>query len=713
MSLEPLHLCDGGVSVVLTPSSRGEPSITYWGAELGPLEPADLAGLSELRRPGIPQSALDEPRSLPVLPTTPSGYTGTPAVEGWRPGRGGPSPAWTDWTLSRQGGLVELRGRDADAGLLAELELELTATGVLRMRTTVTNTGPGDFMVSAVRNVLPVSAEATELLDLTGRWCRERSPQRTRWNHGTWVRQGRHGRTGHDATLLMVAGTPGFSFASGSVWATHVAWSGDHASYAERTPEGEAVLGGGELLSPGEIVLAEGAAYTTPWLLAVFAADGLDGVSRRLHPWVRAGAPHPGSPRPVVLNTWEATYFDHVPDRLIRLADAAADLGVERFVLDDGWFTGRRNDRSGLGDWTVDSERYPEGLHPLVEHVLGRGMQFGLWVEPEMVNADSDLARAHPEWLLRGRARLPGEWRHQQVLDLQHPAAYAEVRDALLALLREYPVSFLKWDHNRDLVDTLHDGRSAVHGQTLAVYGLLDELRAAHPGLEIETCASGGGRVDLEMLTRTDRVWASDTSDPVERQHIQRWTGLLVPPEMIGCHVASPVSHTTGRTHRLRFRAATALLGHFGIEWDLTTLTAEESVELAAWVAVHKDLRALVGVGTVVHPEHPDPAVLVTGVVSPDRDRAVFVVATVASTLTQAPTPVALTGLDPQTTYVVGPLGPPAGQPLIDLGATWLDKGPVEVAGAVLMRSGLQLPATPPESAYVIEVVARDVAAPT
>ena len=197
------------------------------------------------------------------------------------------------------------------------------------------------------------------------------------------------------------------------------------------------------------------------------------------------------------------------------------------------------------------------------------GLDFGLWVEPEMVNDDSDLARAHPDWVLRGRSAPAPLWRHQQVLDLQHPDAYAHVRDALLALLAEYDIAFLKWDHNRDLVDVAHAGRPAVHGQTLAFYRLLDELREAHPDLEIESCASGGGRIDLEVLTRTDRVWPSDTIDAVERQRIQRWTSLLVPPEMLGAHLGGPVAHTTGRTHSTGFRAATALLGHLGIEWDL------------------------------------------------------------------------------------------------------------------------------------------------
>ena len=311
-------------------------------------------------------------------------------------------------------------------------------------------------------------------------------------------------------------------------------------------------------------MLGTGEEYATPWLYAVWSDRGLDGLSAALHAWQRARPGHPASPRPVVLNTWEAVYFDHGLERLTGLADTAAELGVERFVLDDGWFRGRRDDSAGLGDWYVDEDVWPDGLAPLIEHVRGRGMEFGLWVEPEMVNADSDLFRAHPDWVLGVPGRLPPEWRRQQVLDLANPDCFAYLLERLDALLGEYDIAFLKWDHNRDLVE------ARVHAQTLAVYRLLDELRARHPGVEIESCASGGGRVDLGILERTDRVWASDSNDALERQAIQRWTGLLLAPELVGAHVGPPRAHTTGRTHDLSFRVATALFGHFGFEWDVS-----------------------------------------------------------------------------------------------------------------------------------------------
>lgn len=691
---------------MLTPSVAGDPVLLHWGAALAP--GSDLTGLVASSVPAVPHSALDAPRQRGLLAQTAAGYTGLPALEGFRPAGSGPwSPRVSSWSWEVFEDPVVLRGSDPEAGWDVALELELTEEGLLRLRTSVTNAGDSDLVLTAVRAALPVPARATELLDLTGRWCRERTPQRRSWTSGTHLREGRHGRTGHDATLLLAAGVPGFGFGHGEVWATHVAWSGDHAAYAERTPEGECVLGGGELLGPGEVVLEPRETYAAPWLVGTYSEAGLDAASHRLHAWLRRHTPRSRRTRPVLVNTWEAVYFDHDLGVLTELARAAAEVGVERFVLDDGWFGSRRDDLRGLGDWEVSAEVWPEGLHPLVEVVHGLGMDFGLWVEPEMVNEDSDLVRAHPDWVLRGRSSLPPEWRHQQVLDLQHPAAYAHVRDRLLALLGEYPVAFLKWDHNRDLVDVAHDGRPAVHGQTLAFYRLLDELREHHPDLEVESCASGGGRIDLEVLTRTDRVWPSDTIDAVERQRINRWTSLLVPPELLGNHIGGPVAHTTGRTLPTGFRGATALLGHLGIEWDLRALSAEQRAEVAAWVALHKRVRPLLATGRLVRGDHHDPAVVVTGIVAEDAREAWYVVATVDTPLTQSVGPVRLPGLDPATSYEVRdetPADPGAHRAFI--GGHWLDGPGVRVDGRSLGTVGVGFPPLAPEAAHVLHVVA-------
>jgi alpha-galactosidase len=688
------------VLVVLCPGEHGTtPVLLHWGADLGELTDDDVTALVDARTVRLPNSALDTPRWLGILPEPVTGFTGTPAIEVLR---SAPAAAWAPrlagWQLSTTGAGWRLTGADEEAGVAVTLELELTEEGVVRQRSTLTNTGPGELVVGAVRSVLPVGPEATEILDLTGRWTRERVPQRGPFHQGRWLRAGRHGRTGHDSTLLLTAGTPGFSFRSGTVWGVHLAWSGDTEHYAERTAEGESLLGGAERLDPGEVVLGSGQQYTAPWLVGAWSDEGLDGMSSRLHAWQRRRRASRSDRRPVVVNTWEAVYFDHDLDRLTALADAAAEVGAERFVLDDGWFRGRRDDHAGLGDWTVDRTVWPDGLHPLVDHVTARGMDFGLWVEPEMVNVDSDLVRAHPDWVLKGRSTLPPEWRFQQVIDLQNPDAFGYLRDALLALLDEYDIAFLKWDHNRDLLDVSHGGRPAVHGQVLALYELLDLLRREHPSLEIETCASGGGRTDLGILERTDRLWASDTIDALERQHIQRWTTLLFSPDVMGAHVGSPVAHTTGRRHRLSFRAATALIGHFGVEWDISREGSQERTALAGWIATYKEIRGLVTTGTLVRGDHPDPAVLVSGVVAPDRSEAVFVIATVASTSTQAPYPVVLPGLAEDLRYLVEEIGVPSsaghGAGLPPTGTT--------LSGRVLGTAGLQLPPMLPESAVVL-----------
>jgi alpha-galactosidase len=410
-------------------------------------------------------------------------------------------------------------------------------------------------------------------------------------------------------------------------------------------------------------------------------------------------------PRPVIVNTWEAVYFNHDLGRLKALADAAAGVGAERFVLDDGWFRHRRDDHAGLGDWYVDEGVWPDGLHPIVDHVRGLGMDFGLWVEPEMVNPDSDLARAHPEWIMATGGRLPPESRHQQVLDLGHPGAFDHVLERLDALLTEYPIAYLKWDHNRDLVDAGHSprGEAGVHAQTVALYRLIDELRARHPGVEIESCASGGARVDLEILARTDRIWASDCIDALERQQIQRYMGLLVPPELIGAHVGSPHSHTTGRVHTVDFRAGTALFGHFGIEWDLTTVSADDRDRLSRWVSLYKDLRGLLHSGTVVHGDHPDPAVLVHGVVAADASHAVYAVVTTATSVAAPAGRVRLPGLDPDAVYRVAPLAP--GDRLegpTESRLPWWEKG-VRLTGRVLDAVGVQAPTLYPERLVLVE----------
>ena len=458
----------------------------------------------------------------------------------------------------------------------------------------------------------------------------------------------------------------------------HLACAGNQVVYAERTTTDWRLLRGGERLLPGEVVLDEGESYASPWLVGTWGA-GLDQASTRLHDMLRARPQHPRRPRPVLLNTWEATYYDHDLDHLLDLADRAASVGVERFVLDDGWFGRRRDDTRGLGDWVVSQEVWPDGLGPLVEHVNELGMEFGLWVEPEMVSLDSELAERHPEWLLQ-TARGPGiPSRQQHVLDLAHPGAYAHVRDQISALVDEYDIAYLKWDHNRPLVDAGHwpSGRPGVHEQARAALALMAELKGRHPGLEIESCAGGGGRIDLATAEVVDRFWPSDCIDAHERHRINAATGLLVPPELLGTHIGSGRDHTTGRWLDLDFRAGTALWGHLGIEWDLSSADEAELDRLRDWVALHKAHRDLLHSGVVVHADPTNPALQLDGVVARDGREALYKLSMLEHSLVWPPGRVVLPGLDPATTYLVTIASP---RPLP--GSGWLRHGPATACGS-------------------------------
>ncbi|ADB31087.1 glycoside hydrolase clan GH-D [Kribbella flavida DSM 17836] len=711
--VRPVVLAAGRVSVVVDVSAA-VPRVLHWGRRVT-TAPADEAFLGTLAELQSGADGLHGAGAPSILPEQSGGWMGLPGLEGHRNGttfssRFGPA----GWELTGAPGeqqTLVAHAVDHDARLTLTTTIELLPSGLVRLRAELANADEDrPYTVDAVRLALPVPAEAEELLDFTGRHLRERVPQRHPFTAGTHVREGRRGRTGSDSSLVVAAGTASFGFNRGEVWAVHTAWSGNHTTFAELGLAGVRTLGGGELLLPGEIVLAPGEKYTTPWVYGAYGA-GLDEVAAAFHQTLRSRRTHPSSPRPVVLNTWEAVYFDHDLESLVDLAQYGAKVGAERFVLDDGWFRHRRHDRAGLGDWQVDPEVWPDGLAPLIDAVRGLGMDFGLWFEPEMVNEDSDLARSHPDWILAPGDRLPLRGRYQQVLNLTVPAAYEYILESISSLVSEHHIDYLKWDHNRDLAEAgdRATGAPRVHAQTAAVYRMLDELRRRHPWLEIESCSSGGGRVDLGILQHTDRVWASDCIDALERQQIQRWTGLVLPPELVGAHVGAPTAHTTHRTHSLAFRAATALFGHFGIEWDLRTATAAELDELAAWVNLYKSERGLIHSGTAVHSDYPDDAYWAHGYVSQAQDRALFAFVALSTTNQVRPGRIRIPGLKPETSYRVEPieLSAAALVPTAAGAPSWWTE-PVTVTGHLLAEIGLQAPMLYPEQALLFRLVAVD-----
>ncbi len=692
--------------VVLALTDQG-PHLAYFGAPLGP--DADLAAtLAALGRP-VPNGGLDIEPVITLVPEHGSGFPGRPGLAGRSPGGSGWAPRFIDHEVDEQPGSITVTSVEPVVGLRLVTTLQLDAeVGVLDLATTLENTGERRYLLDRLGVAVPLPAVAAEVLSFTGRWCGEYRPRRIDWDAGVWSVENRRGRTSHDHVPVAFAGTAGFGEDHGEVWGVHLAWSGNSEVRGERLTDGRRLFQANELLFTGEVVLEPGESYTSPTLRTAYSARGLNGVSAAFHRAIRSYGNIPGvdRPRAVLLNTWEAVYFNHDLATLTGLADRAAEVGIERFVLDDGWFHGRRSDDAGLGDWWVDADVWPDGLAPLIDHVRGLGLEFGIWVEPEMVNPDSELYRSHPDWVLTDPDYEPVLGRNQLVLNLANPDAYAHIFEHLDRLLADHDVGYVKWDMNRDLVHASHQGRAGVRDQTLAAYRLIDELGAAHPDVEIESCSSGGARADHEILKRTVRLWASDCNDALERQTIDRGYSYLFPPEVVGSHIGPTVSHTTGRRHGLAFRAATAFFGHFGVEWNLLDTPESDRAALAEFIALHKEHRAMLHSGDYRRFDHPDPSAHAHGVIATDQGEAIVSYAQLTSPRAATPEPLRVTGLDPDTRYRVRPLALPDEK----LGSHkqlpgWVTAGSVELSGRQLMHHGLQLPVLHPESAYLLHLV--------
>ena len=698
-----IHLVGARCSV-LVDLATGVPTVIHWGAPLdhhhGSM--SDAATARALTTRPIPAGMLDVEAPLSLVPEHAAGFPGRPGLAGHR--RGG-----RDWACRFTYDSHELHGNRLTATAVdpvtsLRIVTNIDVGEVLTVQISLVNDHPSErYLFDRLDATLPLPSHASELLRFSGRWTREMHAYRSAFDHGAIVSENRAGRTSHDHVPLFFVGTPGFGEWSGEVWGLHLAWSGNHSLFAEVMSDGRRYVQLGELFHPGEMSLLPGDTYTTPQLIGSYSAAGLTESSWGFHRSVRSGHLI-DTPRPVLLNTWEAVYFDHDTERLSELADAAAAVGIERFVLDDGWFGSRRDDTSGLGDWHVSTDVYPIGLTPLVDHVRSLGMQFGIWIEPEMVNPDSDLYRAHPEWALAptGVEQILG--RNQLVLDLAIPDAFNHVFTSLDALLADHDIAFVKWDMNRNHVHgSAVNGAAGTHQQTLALYRLLDELRVAHPLVEFESCASGGGRIDHEILHRTERVWTSDSNDALERQTIQRGASLFIPPEVMGAHIGPPRSHTTGRRQSLPFRAATAMFGHLGVEWNLLELNDVERAQLAEVIAIHKRFRSLLHGGDSVRFD-TDPSSAAHGVYSADRSEALISFAQLVTAESLVPAPLRMPGLDPAKRYRIERIGLPGGG--AERGPSrsspqWLRVG-AEMTGRELAVLGLQLPVMNPESALLI-----------
>lgn len=728
----------GRHSSIFITFANAVPVIAAWGRNVG--GHPDSATLASLQS-AVPHGGFDAHSAITVLPVHADASGAAPAVEGhrsdgtsWAPRFqmssidvrlaqsgtvarseaslvGTSSQAGVSGTNSGEegsGDAIEVTLDDTVAQLRIVWRLRIDTFDVVHTSITLRNTGSNPYVVSRCMSTLPISANAREVLDFPGRWTYEMQPQRRPLGFGALLWENRKGRPSHKNAPGLFVGPNGFSENSGEVAGFHLGWSGYHELRVDRLPNGQAYLQAGQALLPGELVLGPGEEHTSPTLFGCWSETGLNGVSQSFHEMLRARTSHPKTVRPVTLNTWEAVYFDHRHERLTALADAAAKVGIERYVLDDGWFLGRRDDKAGLGDWYVDPAVYPQGLGPLIDHVRSLGMEFGIWFEPEMVNPNSNLYREHPEWTLDTDGYEQALSRNQLVLDLSNPDVVEYLFERIDSILSAHNISYVKWDFNRDIVQGSHEGRASMSTQTNALYGLFARLVRAHPNVEFESCSSGGGRADYAILEHTKRVWTSDCNDALDRQSIQRTFSYFFPPEIMGSHIGPKHSHTTGRVHTLGFRGSTAFFGHLGVEADLTQLDQPELDQLANIIGAHKEWRDVLHEGQVIRLDHPDTSAVAHGVVSFDKKRAVFSYAQLATLPATIPTDLRLSGLGQDTEYLVEFLNFSGTNPFgaMKRPPAWVETG-VVLSGAYLTQAGLPLPILHPETAMLITLKAR------
>ncbi|WP_298258640.1 alpha-galactosidase [uncultured Litoreibacter sp.] len=685
------RLEDSRQSLVLASNKDHLAEVVYWGPRLP--DTADLEVLSKAHAIDVTGGMLDANPELSICPEATRTFPGQPGLV-VRDASGAPylpkfcfsEAAETDnalvLTFADQSGILTYR---------AHFSID-PVTHVIEARAEIDASEPMHLHWLSTP-VFPAPQASDEMIDFAGRWCGEFQMNRTAWSAGIRYRENRTGRTGHEHFPGLVIPCRGATNAQGQAYGFHYGWSGGHRMIAEELPDGR------RQVQFGHASRSETDASThfeTATLYAMFSDDGLNGcgVSFQRHLRDRiVQFPDTDRPRPVHYNCWEAVYFDHNLPELKDIASRAAALGAERFVLDDGWFGNRDDDTQALSDWEVDPRKYPEGLTPLIDHVKSEGMSFGIWFEPEMINENSNIFRAHPDWALGGEDQILG--RQQMAMNMALP----EVRDFLFErisnVLGDHDIDYVKWDHNRVL--PMPDS-----AQTRGSYALLDRLRQAHPSVEIESCASGGGRIDFGILQRTHRVWLSDSNDAVERLKMQHNAALFLPMVVTGSHVGPRTCHTSGRTIDIRFRAWVAAQRHMGFEMDPRELSDDEVQVLAKVTAWWKENRDWMQGADILRLDSSDEAVIAEQHLAQSGGQFVVFAGKAETSSQISPRPLRLTRLSPHENYTIELLNR-GDAPALSRGDQAIKTETMTLSGAYLMSHGLTLPWSFPETMWVVK----------
>ena len=532
-------------------------------------------------------------------------------------------------------------------------------------RATVRNGGADPVRLTAAMSAsLDLPDAGWELIHLGGAWARERHVQRRRLSPG--AREGvgsRHGAAGHQANPFIALVRATTTEIAGEAYGFSLVYSGNFLAEAEVDQWATTRIRLGVNPDGFTWTLGPGASFDTPEAVLVYSADGLEAMTDAYHRLYRrrlARGRWRDRPRPILINNWEATYFGFDADKLVEIASAAAELGIELFVLDDGWFGKRDDDTTSLGDWFVDRRKLPDGLDGVAQRIEALGMKFGLWIEPEMISQRSELFAAHPDWAIGVPGRPRTESRQQLVLDMSRPEIVDHLFGVLSDVLRSAPISYVKWDMNRNITEPYSLGLAAdrqgefFHRYTLGLYSLYQRLSEAFPETLFESCAGGGGRFDPGILAFAPQGWTSDDTDAVERLRIQWGTSLVYPLSSMGAHVSAVPNHQLGRITPIATRAAVAFFGVFGYELDPTALTANERREVADQVGFYKRYRELFQFGRFVRllsPFEADGNDTAWMVVAPDRRQAIVGYYQVLNRPEPPSLRLRLRGLDPVVSY--------------------------------------------------------------
>jgi alpha-galactosidase len=564
-----------------------------------------------------------------------------------------------------EGDSLTVHTKDRATDLLVDLVYRVHAAGLLEKRAIVTNrTKARVTLESAQAGVWSIPRRAGEyrLTHVTGRWGAENGLAREPVRQGIRLLESRRGNTSHHQNPWFAIDQQATE-TTGEVWFGALAWSGSFRLAVEQTAFGYVRVTGGFNTFDFAYRLEPGESLETMPYYGGYTDAGFGAMSRMLHRFQRTVLMPQrgmGQPRPVLYNSWEATTFDVTEEGQKSLADKAAALGVELFVIDDGWFGARNTDKAGLGDWVVNTTKFPKGLKGTIDHVRSRGMKFGLWVEPEMVNPDSDLYRAHPDWVMHYPGRPRTEARNQLVLNMARDDVKEHIFQVLDTLVRENDIAFLKWDMNRHFSEPGWPERGADDLQkkiwvqyTRNVYEIIDRLRAGHPDLAIESCSGGGGRVDLGILQRVDQAWTSDNTDALSRVFIQYGHSLAYAPRTM-VNWVTDVPNFDGRSTPLEFRFAVAMMGTLGIGSNLNELSADDAAYAKRMIAFYKRIRATVQMGDVHRLLSPyDGELSATEYVAADGTQAVLIALLRSQMYGTVFPPVRLAGLDDRATYAV------------------------------------------------------------